>query len=75
MPSSPLIPIHTAPTKAAQQFLGSALVDAFYEAFTSTDDITMDGDGIEDVSNNTFFRYVVSDIVVLFGLRSSIVNF
>jgi hypothetical protein len=51
----------STPSGAAQKFLGSALVDAFNDAYASVDGITMDGDDIEDVSNNILLRYVVSD--------------
>jgi hypothetical protein len=51
---------NATPSKDAQKFLGLAMVDAFNEAYASVDDITMDGDAIETVSNYIFcFTFVV----------------
>jgi hypothetical protein len=56
----------TTPSAAAQEFLGSALVITFNEAYASVDGITMDGDDTEDVSsNNNTAPYFISLCPVL----------
>ena len=43
--------VDSMPSPAAQKYLGSALVDAFNEAYVGVDGITMDYDDVEEVSS------------------------
>ena len=63
------------PSAAAQKYLGSALVDAFNEAYENVADITMDSDDIEDVSNYIYFvmlllLFLIVVVVVEYALIS-----
>ena len=60
--------VDSMPSAAAQKYLGSALVDAFNEAYAGVDGITMDSDDVEGVSIMLFPIIVV--VVVEYALTS-----
>jgi succinate dehydrogenase hydrophobic anchor subunit len=66
--------VDTMPSAAAQKYLGSALVDAFNEAYAGVDGVTMDYDDVEEVSNSFYFVMLFPIVVVVAYALTSILS-